>query len=68
MTCHVRRAFNVRFILQVILKTIVERMHVFSRATDVGKSVTRHAAAEFSFKGARWWAIEVLQIENRGPQ
>ena len=68
MTCHVLRAFVSRFSLQVIHEPIVEIMRVFSRATDVGKYVTRQTADGFRFKGFWFGAIQALQIENRLPQ
>ena len=49
MTFHVLRAFDVKFSLQVIHQPIVDRMRVFSCASDVGKSVTRQTAAVFRF-------------------
>ena len=68
MTFHVLRAFYIRFSLQVIHQPIVERMHVFCRATNVGKSVTRQTVAVFRFEGFRLRAMKAMQLENRLPQ
>jgi hypothetical protein len=68
MTGHVLEAFNVRFRLQVIPEPGVQRMRVFSCATDVGEFVTGQTATEFRFKGARMRAFIVLQVANQDRQ
>ena len=68
MTCHVRRAFCIRFRLQVVHQPIVEGKSGFGCAIDGEKFVTRQSASAFMVKRFRSKSVNILQVENKATQ
>jgi len=54
------RAFDIKFLLQVIHQTIVEGMSCFGDAINVGNFVTKQAAPAFIIERFRLRTVKIL--------
>ena len=60
MTCHVRRAFDLIFLLQIVHQKIVERMRSFGCASKFGNFVEEQDKPSVMIEGGWRGEIDIL--------